>query len=294
MQRCLAFSPPQQIADVYKIRTILAATDFTPRSRAVIGRAADVARAQGARLVIVNALDKRPRPVKRLALGKTRDPQARAETEMEKIRAKLSDIKPDCYIVQEAPQELVTRLAQELNADLIVLGLHMARRVLDTMRMTTLERITLHAPCPVLIAHDPQIRPYRKVLGAVTFAHASARALQIAACLAPEAEFHAIHALQLPLAAKLPKVDITKSAEMTEAMLLRQAFMGFDNLPECLSLPEIVPGGVHEVLQFRIAELQPDLVVIGSHSDRDSNTLGNYARDLMRAPPTDMLVAKPD
>ena len=279
---------------VYPIRTILAATDFTPRSRAVAERAAMLAEAHGARLVVVHAIDPRPRPVKRLALGKAPDPRKQAEAEMAKLRDSLADLKPECHIGEEKPHDLVTRLARDEGADLIVLGLHMARRVLDTVRLTTLERITLNAPCPVLIAHDRQINPYKVVLGAVTFAPASARALQIAASLAPEAAFHAIHALQLPLAAKLPTFDVTKSAEMTEAEMLRHAFMEFDDLPECLSPPEIVPGGVHEVLQFRIAELKPDLVVIGSHSERDPKRLGNYTRDLMRAPPTDMLVAKPD
>lgn len=279
---------------MYPIRTILAATDFTPRSRAVADRAAMLARAHGARLVVVHAIDPRPRRAKRFSLGKNPDPLKQAEAEMAKLRDRLADQKPECHIGEEKPQDLVTRLARDEGADLIVLGLHMARRVLDTVRLTTLERITLNAPCPVLIAHDAQIKPYKVVLGAVTFAPASARALQIAACLAPEAEFHAIHALQLPLAARLPTYDLTRSTEMTESELLRQAFMGFENLPECLSLPEIVPGGVHEVLQFRVAELKPDLVVIGSHSARDPKRLGNYTRDLMRAPPTDMLVAKPD
>jgi nucleotide-binding universal stress UspA family protein len=82
-------------------------------------------------------------------------------------------------------------------------------------------------------------------------------------------------------------------ADMKAAEMQRTAFMALKGLPAALQMPEIVPGGVHEVLQFRIAELQPDLVVIGSNSGRDTTSLGNYARDLMRAPPTDMLVAKP-
>jgi nucleotide-binding universal stress UspA family protein len=278
---------------VYPLRTILAATDFTPRSRAVAGRAAALARQHGARLVIVHALPTRKRPVSRLRLGKAPDPMARAEAEMERLRDSLPDVPVEWRIAAEKPHLLVPRIAQEIDADLIVLGLHLARRVLDTMRLTTLERITKSATCPVLIAHNPEIRPYGRVLGAITFAPASARALEVAAGLAPEAEFHAIHALQLPLRAKLPSADMMTSAEMTEADLLRQAFMGFKGLPAAMPLPEIVPGGVHEVLQFRIDELQPDLVVIGSHSGRDPNSLGNYTRDLMRAPPTDMLVAKP-
>jgi nucleotide-binding universal stress UspA family protein len=279
---------------VYPLRTILAATDFTPRSRAVAGRAAALARQHGARIVIVHALPPRKRPVSRLRLGKLPDPMARAEAELAKLRESLPDLPVECQIAAEKPHLLIPRIAQEIDADLIVLGLHLARRVLDTMRLTTLERITRAATCPVLIAHSPEIQPYRRVLGAVTFAPSSAKALEVAQGLAPDAEFHAIHAVQLPLSAKLPLVDVMTCAEMKEAEMQRKAFMALKGLPAALHMPEIVPGGVHEVLQFRIAELQPDLVVIGSNSGRDTTSLGNYARDLMRAPPTDMLVAKPD
>ena len=274
-------------------RTILAATDFTRRSRAVTGRAAALARQHGARLVLVHAIERRARTVKRLRLRKLPDPMARAETEMKKLRDSLPDLEVQVEIAADSPHLLVQRIADSHDVGLIVLGLHLARRVLDSVRLTTLERIVQSASCPVLIAHDPAIAPYRKVLGAITFAPASAQALRVAAALAPGAEFHAIHALQLTLGAKLPAADMMKSAEMTQAQMLRKAFLQFEGLPDGLALPEIVPGGVHEVLQFRINELQPDLVVIGSHSGRDPTRLGAYARDLMRAPPTDMLVAKP-
>lgn len=284
---------PLQVRSVTPIKVILAATDFTPRSRAVVGRAAALARQHDAKLVLVTAIAPRPRAVKRLRIGKMADPKVAAEDAFRKLRESLNDIDLHFEIADHPPWQSIPRLAHQYQANLIVLGLHKRRRVLETMRMTTLERITQGAACPVLIAHDPDIKPYRKVLGAVTFAPASAHALQVAADLAPGAAFHAIHALQLPLSATLPAVDLMRSAEMTEAEMLRQSFMAIKGLPKSLALPEIVPGGVHEVLQFRISEYQPDLVVIGSHSGRDPTTLGNYARDLMRAPPCDMLVGKP-
>ncbi|MGY6549814.1 MAG: universal stress protein [Roseinatronobacter sp.] len=278
---------------MYALRTILAATDLTRRSRAVIPRAVQLARDHGAALIVAHAVAPPARGVQRLRLKPAADPAAKAEAEFDRLRAQLSDLDLHFIVSRENPDTLIPSLAQAQGADLIVLGLHQQRRVLDSLRLTTLERITRMAPCPVLIAQAPLARPYRRVLGAITFAPASARALRVAAHLAPDAELHAIHALQLPLSAKLPKADIMASPEMTEAELLRKAFLDFETLPARLARPEIVPGGVHEVLQFRMAELDPDLVVIGSHSGRRDDTLGNYARDLMRAPPTDMLIAKP-
>ena len=278
---------------MYSLHTILAATDLSRRSAAVLPRAARLAQAHGARLIIAHAIEPRVQAVKRFRLAVTKTPLPKAEAEIAKLRAEFPDIVIEAHIATEAPADLVLRLAAEHQVDLIVLGLHLPRRVLETLRLTNLERIAQSVTCPVLIAQNRSAAPYRKVLGAITFGPASARALRVADRIAPEAELHAIHALQLPLSKKLPNADLMTSPEMTEAELLRKAFLDFETLPARLVTPEIIPGGVHEVLDFRIEELKPDLVVIGSHSGRSPTKLGNYARDLMRAPPTDMLIAKP-
>ncbi|MFN7001804.1 MAG: universal stress protein [Roseinatronobacter sp.] len=279
---------------MYSLKTILAATDLTRRSAAVLPRAAQLARAHDARLVVAHAVESRTGAVKRIRIAVGRDPLAKAEAELARFKASCPDLDVITHVALGKPASLIERLAAEYRPDLIVLGLHLPRRVLETLRLTNLERITQSVPCPILIAQSRPATPYRKVLGAITFGPASAKALRVAAHLAPDADMHAIHALQLPLAAKLPNAEMMLSPEMTEAELLRKAFLDFQLLPDRLGTPEIVPGGVHEVLDFRIAELKPDLVVIGSHSGRSATKLGNYARDLMRAPPTDMLIAKPE
>jgi len=278
---------------LFSLNTILAATDLSAQSAAVVPRAAQLARAHQARLILVHALEKRP-AAKRFRLGRKRDPKDAAQARLEALRSDYPDLPITICIEEAEPDALVTRLAQTHGADLVVLGLHKARRVLDTLRLTQLERITQAAKCPVLIAHSPSPAPYRIVLGAVAFAPAAAQALHVASVIAPEAELHAIHALQVPLTAKLPNADLMTGPEMTEAEMLRKAFMDLEITPDRLHLPEIVPGGVHEVLQFRLEELGADLIVIGSQSGRSADRLGNYARDLMRAPPADMLIAQPE
>jgi nucleotide-binding universal stress UspA family protein len=64
-------------------------------------------------------------------------------------------------------------------------------------------------------------------------------------------------------------------------------------MPALVEPTLIVPGAVHEVLGYRQSELNADLICVGTHSGRDPHVLGNNARDLMRAPPADLLVAKP-
>lgn len=280
---------------------ILAATDFSPRSAHVVGRAAALARVLGARLVVVHVRPPRPEGP-RLARpgGRVRPLLARlglvgrgmtAEAAAAHLAAAAGGAAT--RLLAGRPEQAIAAAAAEDGAALIVLGLHRERRVLDALRLTTMERIVLAAPVPVLIAHQPPARPYARVLALTDFSPGSAAALGFAARIAPGAEFHAVHALQVPLVAAVAGGEAAADQALVQAELMRRAFLALPGLPPLAAPPELVPGGVHEVLDFRRRELGADLVCIGSQSGSRPDALGHYARDLMRAPPTDLLVAKP-
>lgn len=249
--------------------SVIAATDLSPRSAAVAGRAARIAETLGARLILAHA---------RGESGEETPGDAAPEAETRLLAGE--------------PGKAIAALARAENACLIVLGLHRERRVLDLLRLTTMERIVLAAPCPVLIAHQPPQDAYRHILAPTDFAEASAEALKMAARLAPGADLHAIHALQLPLGGLVKLAPRENDTAMEKAQARRAQFLATPGLPALAEPPEIVPGGVHEVLDYRRRELGADLVAIGLHSGRE-HPLGYYARDLMRAPPTDLLIARP-
>ena len=269
---------------------IIAATDLTRRSARVLERAVRLARILGAGVLFVSAVPPERGGVVRRALRPSPGPEALLER-LRKEAADHAGVPIDCRVLEGSPEAALHALAQECDAGLIILGLHRERRVLDVLRLTTMERIVLASDLPVLIAHLPVGGDYARVLGSVTFSHTCARALQVAARIAPGASIHAIHALQMPLRDKLAPTDPEQTRSMTEAEVMRTAFCAMEGTPD--TLPEIVIGGVHEVLRFRIEELRPDLLALGTHSGRDPGVLGNYTRDLMRAPPCDMLVVKP-
>ncbi len=245
--------------------SIIAATDLSARSAHVAGRAARLAERLGARLIVAHVTG-----------GDTR-----------------SKPDEDLRLLSGEAGAAIAALARDEHAQVIVLGLHRERRVLDLLRLTTMERIVLAAPCPVLIAHQPPEEAYAQVLGLTDFSAASAAALAMAARIAPDAAFHAIHALRMRLGARAARGNREYEAAMQRAEAARESFLALPGLPAFTEKPEIVPGGVHPVLAFRREELGADLVCVGAHSGRDPRALGNYARDLMRAPPTDLLIAKP-
>lgn len=258
------------------MKPILAATDLSERSAHVAGRGARLAHALGAPLILAH--------VQREA-GK--DSQA-AQTALDHTaRACGAEAR---LVIGHAAQSLA-QIARDTDAQLAVLGLHRERRALDALRLTTMEQIVLDLPCPVLIAHTAPERPYRQVLAITDFSPASAHSLAEAARIAPDARFHAIHALAAPLGALFSAK--AKAERLTQAEARRDAFMQTPGLPRLDEPVEIVEGGVHEVLDFRRTELDADLVCLGVHSGRNPRVLGNYARDLMRAPPTDLLLGRP-
>jgi nucleotide-binding universal stress UspA family protein len=269
--------------------SIIAATDFTPRSSLVARRAVYVARALKVDVVFVHVLEKPKKPGD--AAGVT--VLAAMQTQMRAAFQDAPDVAVSCRIMTGRPDAVLSDLAETEEATLIILGLHHERRVLDLLRMTTMERIVLAADVPVLLAHRAADGPYQCVLGAVDFSPASARALVMAGHIAPDAQIHAIHAQRRTLRRKFSDTKSDGQAPRQTAETMRDGFMQRPGLPAKLTLPEIIPGGIHEVLAFRLEELQPDLLSIGTHSGREPDMLGNYARDLMRAPPTDVLVAKP-
>lgn len=263
--------------------TLIAATDLSAQSARVVARAAQLAARLEARVILAHVLPED-------ASDEARHDARRG------LEAACADgpgaAPPEPVLLDGRPETALSRLAGEEGAEFMILGLHRLRPVLDLLRLTTMERIVLAARVPVLLAHRPVEGAYASVLGAVDFSSASAAALTAAAHLAPEARFCAIHALQLGLIDRLPGRSVQDSRAMAGAVAARDAWLAAHSLPPGLSLPEIVPGGVHEVLRYRIGELEPDLLTIGAHSGHDPSQLGNYARDLMREPPTDVLVAK--
>lgn len=286
--------------------TVLAATDLSPRSAQVGPRAAQVALALGARLVLAHVLPPAHPPGPMLAAtgrplrplmarlgwvrrGLTHDAAAEA------LRALARDLALPVItrVLTGAPDQALAIEAQAQGATLLVLGLHRERRMLDALRLTTMERIVLAAPVPVLMAHRPGAAPYARVLALTDFALGSAASLRMAGRIAPGAAFHALHALHVPLVSAVADGADAEDDARTQAELLRRAFLAHPGLPPLAAPPELVPGPVHLVLDYRRRELDADLITIGTHSGRSRDELGPYARDLMRAPPTDLLVAKP-
>jgi nucleotide-binding universal stress UspA family protein len=115
-----------------------------PEGRAALDRAVEEARLRGMRLVVVNAsrgdafVDAGYAPVQEIELVKSRLGDAGVEYELRQL------------VRGHEPAEEVVDVADELGADLVVIGLRHRSAVGKFLMGSTAQRILLDAHCPVL------------------------------------------------------------------------------------------------------------------------------------------------
>jgi nucleotide-binding universal stress UspA family protein len=137
------------------IRTILHPTDFSERSQNAFRLASALARDYGAELILVHVAS-----VPTMAYGEgfaATDPEAqRAE-----LRNRLLQLLPDgdvrtAHRLEEGqPAPVILRVADEMRADLIVMGTHGRRGLARLLMGSVAEQIARRAKCPVLTVRVP-------------------------------------------------------------------------------------------------------------------------------------------
>jgi nucleotide-binding universal stress UspA family protein len=118
----------------------------TAEGRAALRRAAEEARLRGTRMVVINS---------NRGGGHLDDEDAiRHERELDEVRAKLDEEGIDHEVRQLVrgldPAEDVIAVAEEVHADIIVIGLRKRTPVGKLILGSNAQRILLEAPCPVL------------------------------------------------------------------------------------------------------------------------------------------------
>jgi nucleotide-binding universal stress UspA family protein len=139
-------------SEVRPIRTILLATDLTAASREATERAIDLAGRLGARLLIVNVLEKR-----RLAGGGSHErvDQARSERESHLVKvvrnARAAGVTAEFLVWEGDPGGSIAAAAEAEGADLVVVGTR-GRSGAERMLLGSVsDHVVRHAACPVLV-----------------------------------------------------------------------------------------------------------------------------------------------
>jgi nucleotide-binding universal stress UspA family protein len=140
-----------------RLNTILVPTDFSPSSDAALRLATALARDSQARIVIVHVAE--PRPAYTVAGVYASLPTGNEFQEENEQLAKTAPPDPAISVSRRfivgSPAEEIVRCANDLQADMIVMGTHGRTGVVRILLGSVAEAILRHATCPVLTVKSP-------------------------------------------------------------------------------------------------------------------------------------------
>jgi len=138
-------------------KTILVPTDLSQPSMDAVRHAATLADRVGARVVLTYVMEGK---LPAMILAHTSETEEQLlERHREHARKALNDVATDilqgreveCVVRQGVDHEEIVALAQEIDAGLIVMGMHGHGFLVHALAGSTTERVLHHAPCPVLV-----------------------------------------------------------------------------------------------------------------------------------------------
>ena len=278
------------------MKAILAATDLSARSDRAIERALMIAQLHQADLHVVHIVDE---ALPESIAGHQR--QAAEENILNHIVSLRARGVPNInteVLLGKSSRDIVL-YARERDVGLIVLG---ARDIAFTgaYRGTTSEKIVRMGNLPVLVVKDRAQAPYQRIAIAMDFSVHSRRAVEFALTLAPDAEFHLIHAYQVPFAGFMYGSATEQQVREQEEQRMKQVVeqemtvslraMGID--AELNQVSRL--GDVRQVLDEEVKRLKPDLIAMGTHGRTGIalTFLGSVAEDVLGNPPCDTLAVK--
>ncbi len=184
-----------------KLRSILAAVDTISQNRAVLARAAELARAHDAKLTIVHISDVPVPPGAVAADQQLVQEQAlildqkRVEEEIGSLD--LSDISVTIRVESGSPPSRIVEIANELHVDLIVMRAHQRRSFREKLIGSTADRVLRSTSSSVLIVKRPVEHAYRNVFVAIDFLDDSESAAIRSADIFPDIKLVLVHVIEV-------------------------------------------------------------------------------------------------
>ncbi len=294
--------------DPTRIARILVGVDFSPESEAALTQAAQLAQQKSARLIVAHVL---PLPTEVVA-DSTYDPIFRAQiasadlgtlhrTQSAELLQEMASrceslgLEVESVLVDDNPSDGLARIADEMGADLLVIGTHGRTGLKRFLLGSVAERAVRLARVSALVARGEiaEGQGYRRIMVASDFSPSAQAALDMALAVAPEqARVEVVHCWQAPVAPTGIPVDPMRDelkravAESGERLLagrpeLRQRvrFVALESSPA-------------EGVRRRAEEEGCDLIVTGSHGRRGVRRwlLGSVTETIIRHAPCSVLI----
>lgn len=262
------------------IRSILVATDLSEESDYLLRAAAAVTSAVGAGLHVVHAFDFQPLPYREAEPAGSTFPERVAAAERaldEQIRRAIPSgvAVASCRVVIYVAHKAILDRAEQVAADLIVLGPHRARGLGDRFLGSTADRVIRASEAPCLIIRNGFSLPLRRVVAPIDLSEPARAALDVALAWSaalgaaspgrPAVELHVLHVI--------PRVFDARDYPLDERMIgprleeeLRGALRRVGEEGKA-AVTQVIRWGespADEILRYAEEE-GADLLVLGTH-----------------------------
>lgn len=291
-----------------KIASILVATDLSAPAQLAVERAARVAEEHAARLDLCCAVPMpQPMPIWGDMISAnwfdSSETQAATEQQLTALASalgKIFGIQVGWHCEVANAGSLVPAHALAGGYDLLVIGATgegaISRRVFGSTAQTIVRRSQI----PVLVVRKPATASYARLLAATDFSEDAQAAARFACTLAPSAALTVFAALDLPTFRVDPLLGFNATERATHLGTARtRTGAALVDLATRLGRPgahtEVRDGRPSHELPALIAELQTDLLCIGSHGKSffEASILGSTSLHLMNEAGCDVLVVPP-
>ncbi|PTQ68026.1 universal stress protein [Celeribacter persicus] len=270
---------------------ILVASDLSSRSDRAVERAVQLAGEHGGKIILMHVIDE---DLPAAVVSRMRQT---AEEVLGVVAA--SEHAPDnTEIVVETgdPVRTIAEMAEAIDADLVVLGVHKPRPFWDMFSGTTMERVVRALHRPVLLVRDPVSGPYASVLCGIDLSPSCLAAGRTALTLAPKAKIATFHAVHVPYRGMIAR----DASEKQLAPFVKDARARLDTwwdsaaIPVGLPKPEVTPASVHDAFAEAMTRSGADLFALGAHGRMplSPSLLGGFTEEQIRDPRCDLLVVR--
>lgn len=295
------------MAAASRLETVVVATDHSTAAHRAVTRAAMLAAAAGARLVVLHVLGRGAFDELRRRLGGNAAADAlyaEAEATTSSLAAQVAaahSIRVEARVVVDRVAAAIVACADAVDSDLVVVGTQGAGHLRRPGIGATAERLLRLSTRPLLLVRQHVHAAYRRVLVPVDFSPWSLPALGLAQAVAPDAHLLLLHAWSVPWEGKLEvagvdraTIDRCRQAATFEAARALEGLAAEAALPASAWSSVLVHGEPREAILDQEEQTDADLIVIGKHG-RDvlrELLLGSTTRNVLAEATEDVLVAQ--
>jgi nucleotide-binding universal stress UspA family protein len=280
-----------------QMKTILVATDFSPRSDRALRRAILIARRQGATLVLAHVIDDDRQ--ERLVTSQ----RIAAQDLLDEITASVrreDGVECAARLAFGAPDEAIIAAGVEAGADLIIMGPHRRQSLKDIFVGTTVERVIRKSPLPVLMTVAPPTEAYARAMVAVDLSENAAAAFEAIRRLelAKGSPTGVVHVFEAPAQGLMLRASTTSdqlreyiAGQRARASADLDAFMERAGVRPDFRLIELADDTPAETIVKCAARKNADLLVIGTRGRTGLSrlVLGSVAEGVLRRSQIDVL-----